>query len=523
MSIDARATTASVTLSRDFGNVSDTECQRYEKDLAAVRAKELSFRDFLANLQAGQYSRPTSSNAKNQSFCEQIMLPEEDASTLQTLAEYDAVASKLKTIRIRQVTGGGSFSSGTKAKITLSLPLKVEYTERLEDRPKSVTIWTPQRGWTTVPLPGPSPVAAGISISTLSLYHPSPLRIENVQHDAMLSLNDPSDPTATAVILIPLKASNNAEESVGFFSKLGYYLSRIESPDSVTGLYPETTIPTGNDWGIHKVFWLGKPDETTKMSMVTDSFFTWSAAPAYRRVEVSRNRWEIRYGWEPSGYPVRYFMLQTPVAISSTDLSFLTRSLPPTPAEAAIHVIPVPVAGKTPKVLYKQATGPAAAAGCGAVVERMTNPTLGTQGSDLLDDSCDPFAKNARRVTSNPTPFTANRALGLLFSVVMAIAVALGAWAGLYFVTNKDYDFKFRTFSEDVGAIAGLYAVKANAQLREGVAGISSLKSLASPGGLAGLVKGATGAAGDAASAAATGAVGTVPGLKTLASFVPKA
>jgi hypothetical protein len=153
----------------------------------------------------------------------------------------------------------------------------------------------------------------------------------------------------------------------------------------------------------------------------------------------------------------------------------------------------------------------------------MTNPTLGTQGSDLLDDSCDPFAKNARRVTSNPTPFTANRALGLLFSVVMAIAVALGAWAGLYFVTNKDYDFKFRTFSEDVGAIAGLYAVKANAQLREGVAGISSLKSLASPGGLAGLVKGATGAAGDAASAAATGAVGTVPGLKTLASFVPKA
>jgi len=563
MSIDSRATTSSVILKRDFGNISDLECLRYQKDLDAVRANEMSFRDFIANLQAGQYSRPVSSNNKGQTFCAQVKLPYDTEKEVEEVDLYSAsaggarwvdsfdfhMAPKLRTIRIRQVTGGGSFSSGTKARFTLSLPLKISYTERLEDRPKTVTIWTPQRGWVTFNIPGPSPVAAGITVSTLSLYHPSPLRIENVQHDAVLSLNDPSDPTATAIILIPLKSSNNEEASVGFFSKLGYYLSRIETPDPVSDLYPETTISTGNDWGINKVFRLGTQDETTKMSPINDAFFTWSAAPAYKQVELSRTSAEIRMGWVASGLPVRYFMLQEPVAISSTDLSFLTRSLPPTPAEDAIHVIPVPAAGKTPKVLYNSGS-------CEEdVVERMTNPTLETQGSDLLDDSCDPFATNAKRVTSNPTPFTANRALGLLFAVAMAIAVAFGAWAGLYFVTNKDYDFKFRGFSEDVGLIAGDYMVKLAEKVQQGVSAakgafsaVSSIGSMmkkgpagvakgamgssgigglvqgaTGSGGLGGLVKGATGAAGDAASTAATGAVGKVPGLGALTSLIPKA
>jgi hypothetical protein len=132
-------------------------------------------------------------------------------------------------------------------------------------------------------------------------------------------------------------------------------------------------------------------------------------------------------------------------------------------------------------------------------------------------------------MATTPSPFTANRALGLLFSVAMAIAVAFGAWVGLYFVTNKDYDFKFREFSEDVGLVAGDYIRKSVEKVQQGVSSAgSTLSAVSSLGsmlkkGPAGLAKGVVGSAGDAAAAAATGAAGKVPGLGALAPLVPKA
>jgi hypothetical protein len=339
----------------------------------------MSFRDFFTNLQDGLYSRPISKNDKGQAFCEQVLFSDEDAAKVNSLADFDANISKLKNIRIRQVTGGGSFSSGTKAKFRLSLPIKAKYVAQLQRSNPPVNrlkLWPVQ--WETVPgSETVTPIFEEITISMLTMYHPSPLRIENVQHDAVLSINDPSDPSAKTVILIPLKASNNAaDESGDFFNKIAKHLTTISSPDSVTGLYPETDIPTGNDWNIKQVFWLDAPG-ADNISKVTDSFFTWMGAGSYNRVELSRSATEIRYGWQPDGAQIRYFMLQTPVSISTTDLSFLTRSLPPTPAEQAIHKIPDPATASNPKVLYKKATGPGASASCGVVRERMSNQGQG--------------------------------------------------------------------------------------------------------------------------------------------------
>jgi hypothetical protein len=448
----------------------------------------MSFRDFFTNLQAGQYSRPVSRNAQGQSFCEQLMFKEADAEKITTLEEFDAAAAKLFTVRIRQVTGGGSYSSGTKAKLKLSLPLRATYTQTLVNTPRSIRKLAVKNGkltWVTETIPGSvTPVSAPISISTMTLYYPSPMRIENVQHDAVLSLNDPSDPTADVVILIPLKGSNMGEASIPFFSKIAPYLSQVQEADPVTGLYNEVTIPTGSGWGIQDIFWLG-PKGDDNIASVTDAYFTWTGASSFNRIELSRSWEEIRYGWEADKKQVRYFMLQNPVAISITDLSRLRSSLPETVAgSGAIHPIPDPSGGSSnPKVMYSKATGPAADAACGIVRERMSNPgdetsSLGglftgagdllvdEKGSPLTDaDSCDPFKTNSVKAVKAPSLFTPTRAITMLFNVILVIAVAFGTWLALFLITNKDYDVKFQSFANDAGKVAGTLLLQTSGRL----------------------------------------------------------
>jgi hypothetical protein len=468
----------------------------------------MSFHDFITNLQAGNYSRPIAKTDRGE-FCEQVLFSDEDAAKVTDLKSFDANASKLKNIRIRQVTGGGSFSSGTKAKFRLSLPIKAKYVAQIIRTNPPVTrmsrFWPPRWETVTSATQTVTPVFEEITISMLTMYHPSPLRIENVQHDAVLSLNDPSDPTAKTVILIPLKASNTGDESVDFFNKLAKHLTTITIPDSVTGLYPETDIPTGNDWNIKNVFWLDTPG-SDNISKVTDAFYTWMGAGSYTRTELSRSATEIRYGWKPDGVQVRYFMLQTPVSISTTDLSFLTRSLPPTPADEAIHKIPDPATSGNPKVLYKKATGPGASASCGVIRERMTNQSQGDilaslfteggmedllvddKGEPLFDkDSCDPFKLNAKNAIEKPSAFTPTKVAAYFFNFMILIAIALGAWLGLYFVTNKNYDYKFRDFASDAGKVVGTLALQASNRAKEATQTLPSLPSLSGLAGKPGL------------------------------------
>ena len=440
----------------------------------------MSFHDFFTNLQAGNYSRPVSENEKGEGFCEQVIFPDDVAAKVNTLEDFKANESKLKGIRIRKVTGGGSYSSGTKAKFKLSIPIKAVFASSVSKGSTATSQFQQVDGvWSWITVPGEEtmvPNYVPVNISSLTMYHPSPIRIENVQHDAVLSLNDPSDESAEVVILIPLKASNRGDESVDFFNKIAKHLTTIAAPDSVTGLYPETDIPTGNDWNIKKVFWLGKPGGDN-ISPVTDAFYSWDASGTFQRVKLSQSSTEIRYGWQPDGKTVRYYMLETPVSISSTDLSFLTRSLPPTPSEQAIHKIPDPVISKQ-KVLYKAATENAAKASCGIVRERMENQGPGDimasvfsgggvqdllvddKGQPLMDkDSCDPFANNLKNINKDPG-FTPIKLFKYFYNALIIIAVALGTWLGLYFVTNSDYDYKYRDFSKDAGKVVGAIALK---------------------------------------------------------------
>jgi len=512
--IDSRATTSSVKLTRDFGNISTVECMKYQEDLDAVRKNEMSFRDFFVNLQAGNYSRPIARTERGE-FCEQVMFSEEDAAKVTSLKEFDENVSKLKSIRIRQVTGGGSFSSGTKAKFRLSIPIKIKVVVGVQTNPPvtNVVKYTPKvhttwfLNWDAAPV---VPVTQTIDIHMLTMYHPSPLRIENVQHDAILSLNDPSDPKADVVFLIPLKSSNMNDESVDFFTKITKHVTTLQTPDSITGLYPETDIPTGNDWNIKQILWLDKTG-ADNMSKVTDAFYTWVGASMYSRYEKSRRtifdnglmmQEEITYGWKPEGKEVRYYMLQTPVSISASDLSFLTRSLPPTPAENAIHKVPDPSIAGNPKILYKQATGPAAQVECGTTRERMTNPgsladlLVDEKGSPLSDeDSCDPFAMNTRNALKRPSVFTPTKLATWIFNILLVVAVALGTWLALYLVTTQNYDYKFRDFSNDAGKVIGKLAKRASENVKTVSSAVSSLRSVSSGLGQKGSLTNIPGAA----------------------------
>jgi hypothetical protein len=209
-------------------------------------------------------------------------------------------------------------------------------------------------------------------------------------------------------------------------------------------------------------------------------------AGSYKRVFRGFSVNELRYGWEPDGIQVRYFMLQTPVSISTTDLSFLTRSLPPTPAEEAIHKIPDPATAGNPKALYKKATGPGASANCGVVRERMSNPgqgdilaslftgggmddlLVGADGTPLSDkDSCNPFAANAKKALAEPSFFTPTKAAAFFFNFMILIALAVGTWLALFFVANKDYDSSFMNFAKDAGKVAGTLALQTTGRVKD--------------------------------------------------------
>ena len=495
-------TNSSVRLSRDFGNFAEFECLQYQRDKDRI-GKEISFQDFFSRLQSGGYSRPTFKRTadarlgvKEAEFCEQIYFDEETAAKVTDKASFDANEKDLMSVRIREVTGAGNFSSDTKAKYTLSLPVKLTYTAGLRQVPgSSRPVMRNNRGrWVITQVQGPPtfvPQTATTEVKTLLLYHPCPVRIENIQYDAVLSLNDPADEDTRVVILVPLKGSNFGTPSEDFFNKIVRQLSQISTPDSITGLFPTADIATGNQWNIESVFSL-KPNstatdgtparETASPSVVANAFFTWDAAPGYRRKQVSANANEIVYGWEPQGRELRYFMLQYPVNISLNDLSILTRNLPPTPPEKAIHAVPgLP---GTPKPLYKKSEPPALDKECGTgiVRERMTNPTdalgslfssedlsdvlKGEDGKSLFDgvDTCDPFAMNAQTAKGfRITPVDAAR---FFFNFLILIAVALGTWLAMYAVI-KNYDGKFASFAADAGKVVGTLALQSSGRVKD--------------------------------------------------------
>jgi hypothetical protein len=304
--------------------------------------------------------------------------------------------------------------------------------------------------------------------------------------------------------MIPLTTSNSGSDTTDFFTRILKQVTSVSTPDSVTGLFQGSDIATGNNWNLKSLFTLVpqkdtlgnvvKDEQTGEVkypspAKVANAYFTWTAAPTYRRVRTADTPGFINYTWEPDGKTVRYFMLQYPASVNSTDMAILTRNLPPTPSEKAIHTIPDSLAG-SPKILYKASEPPALEKECGIkvregfvggvrehmqsldVIDSMLNTgdvsslLTGADGTSVLQDStnkCDPFALNAKNAKSFAiTPADATK---FFFNFLILISLAVGAWLALWSVT-KDYDGSYKNFATDAGKVLGTIALRSTNQVK---------------------------------------------------------
>ncbi len=462
LAVDTRVTTSSVTLTRDYGNVSNDECKQYQKDKDAVAKKQMSFGDFLMNMAAGKYTRPVSQD-QNAQYCEQILVDDQMIAKLTDYNAFLANETQIKGVRIRKVTGGGSFSSGTKVKIVLSLPLRAQYVSEMKDN---------------------VPQFKDITIRTMTLYHPSPIRVENVQHDAVLSLNDPSDEVAgsDSVILIPLKGSNTGAKSEDFFNKIVKHAISLSAPSMVTGMFEKVDVPTGADWSLASLFWLG---EATKdgYARVEDAYYSWDGLPTFNRSLASQSASAINYNWVASDSSVRYFMLANPVNIAMSDLSILTRNLPPTPPDQAIHKIPdasLKWKNATPKpsywnatpIVYKAAEGKAIAGSCCGGVEKTAPVEEGPK--DLPS-----FGGTATESFTNKGSISSNTIITFVFGFITLLFMMIGAAIALHLI-HKDYDYTLRTASNTVGEAVGAWFAKMAGRIKAIRNAITAAKGAAS-------------------------------------------
>jgi hypothetical protein len=412
-----------VKLSREFGEVTDLQCKRYKDDKKRVTDKKMSFQDFLGNLKAGKYMR----NLEN-GYCEQVTISDEDSSKLKGINELDE--NKLQSVRIQKVSSGG-FSSDTKAKLTPSIPFKLTFNGQ------------------------------EITVKTMSVYHPCPLRIEGVQADAVFSLNDPSfDDGSGYVILIPLSAKNTADPSIEFFDRILPQVNALMIPEA-TGQYMTRNVATGTNWSLNKVFTAGATDNGS--FQVQNGYYEWKGMPTLERVKSESTNYDtigggglfnlpgvrvptgstVTYSWKESGKPPpRYIMLDTPVAISASSLSSITQTLPVTPASDAVHAVLYSSNPLDRGIVHKQ--GP-------------PNPACARESfadmNGVKEEFCDAWTAWAQ--TSEPKGFTTQQIFEWIFKILIFVAMGVGAYLALAAVLRL-YDVELSNVSTGLGKITAV-------------------------------------------------------------------
>lgn len=406
--------TSTVKLTREFGDIQYSECKRLLEDEQRVEKQTLAFPDFKSRLQAGQYYDFLS----NQTHCQQVQFSSDKAKDVKDLASYRANKGSFERGRIRKISSGG-FSQSTKVQITPSIPLKMSV---------SVKGGAPQE----------------IVVSRMTLYHPSPMRIENVQHDAVLSLNDPAAAGPGGVIvLIPLVAGNADTPSASFMSRVLGNMSTLLQADPVTGLYPEVDAPTGSNWSLNTL--LPTDPET---NAVQSGIFVWEGTPELERYVSEDTPYIQRTSWRKKNVAAPlYVMLEQPLTISNTDYTSLLQ-FPLTRPEEAIHEM---LAGS---LTYKCGPGGGTA-------------PAGTESFATEHfQSCDPFMPNYEK-NFGYKPETMLRAV---FNILIFVALGLGVWAALILVGDLRADQLFQTLSFTSGKVL--------VRLFKGVQGVgSSLKN----------------------------------------------
>ena len=408
-------TTSSLKLTRNFGGV--RTCATGPTQLKRVEENKLSISDFLGMLGQSKYQFPLA----NSDSCGDLRIPDEEIAKIKTYTDLKTAVEKAKIVRIRPQIEG--FSTDTKAFFKPSLPFQFTFNG------------TP------------------INVTTITVYHPCPLRVQDQQADAVISLNDPSS-ASNQIILIPITAGDINTPSAKFFNRLMNRITTIAMPDPSTGQFQSTDLQTGTKWGLAQLFETNKLENTKEVSL-KNGFFAWEALPPLEKYQSSFSFTKIVYSWRPktTGPRPLYVMLEKPLPVNQSDLRTLMAALPVTPWEDAIHPVGL-------QVVYKQGPPP----NCDVPMrESMTDfsglsKSLSELKGDVTElsdqvDSCDPFLSNALSKKNNS--YSTDKILTLVFNVMLFVAGIVGAYIAIAAVT-RFYDVEYAEFTKSIGKVIAI-------------------------------------------------------------------
>lgn len=173
-----------------------------------------------------------------------------------------------------------------------------------------------------------------VSVHVLSVYHPCPVRIENIQYDAVLCLNDPSSGKGDTVIMIPLQSGFTSSKQGAFLTPIVNSLSQLLYPNPSTNTIEPLNVSVGNSWDVSTLFTVATNDKN--QTEVIDPYFTWRHASWSEHV-VRDDARAIQYEWR-QGPGMTFVMMKEPIQISALSMSVITR-LPESPTDHATHPI----------------------------------------------------------------------------------------------------------------------------------------------------------------------------------------
>lgn len=342
---------------------------------------------------------PIDERKQDGKYCRRVRLSEENAKNVRSID--DVRENELDEIQIQRMDIR-SYSSNTKLFIIPSMPFEMSFND------------------------------SKFYVYRMTLYHPCPVRIENVQYDAVLSLNDPSDTNVSHIVLIPLKGvSVGAGESGKFISKLTSYIPAIVQPNA-NGEYVATDVPTGADWSIGKILKVG--GNSSGEIEVKNGFFQWVGKPVLNQYTKGVDtQFPFQYtnvGWrqETNAPGPTYILMQEPSLISAYDLSTI-RMLPVTEPEQAVHPIPA---------VFTFKSGP-------------PNPALCNRKKEtFVSSSCDPLTALSQAQTQT---LDSETIVKIVLGILSGIAVFIGVYFALQYATGPVGNF-FKNLGEKIGKAA---------------------------------------------------------------------
>lgn len=258
------------------------------------------------------------------------------------------------------------------------------------------------------------------AVNKMAIYRPCPIRIENVQADAVLSLNDYSDPTAKVVILIPLSATLTYGAAGDFVGRIMQNVNGFVYNEQ-KNTYNPITMSSGHDWQLTKL--LESTQDANGVNTVSKAYFKWDT-DAYEKYEVSRNSQIVQNGWRKrEGTGITTILMQEPVGISYLTSSYL-QLLPYAPSSESAPPPPVAYVYSPPKC------------------------TTCTRGPAITDEKLNALRMQAQSLMDPKT---------LAFLVSMFF-IALVAMIAIYFALDSALGGNGRFFMSGPVSIAGWLA-----------------------------------------------------------------